>query len=110
MTSSCAGEVMAAMIFISLPQEEHREGSSKNTLAIDFAQLRRRFFESSLSSSWGVFGLAGGGRMGRGMSSLSAPVPGGGEGSGLKASAGGSLTGGASTHPTRFRNVVDTAP
>jgi hypothetical protein len=29
MTSSCPGELMAAMIFISLPQELHKQGSSK---------------------------------------------------------------------------------
>ena len=37
MTSSCAGEVMAAMIFISLPQDLHTEGR----LALDDAGWER---------------------------------------------------------------------
>jgi len=50
-TSSWAGDVVAARIFISLPHVGHRAGFSHHTRAMRRAQVRRRTLRSSLSFS-----------------------------------------------------------
>jgi len=51
MTSSWCREVRAEITLISLPQEGHKQGSSRQTLAINFTQFFRLTLANGLSSS-----------------------------------------------------------
>ena len=51
MTSSCWGEVIAAMIFIGSPQVGQSSGSESHTFLMSFAQVRLRARRNSSSSS-----------------------------------------------------------
>ena len=64
MTSSWAGELMAASNFISLPQALQRLGFSNHVRAMSFAQEYLRLWAKPFSSSPVPVGLAFGGGLG----------------------------------------------
>jgi len=104
MTSSWAGEEMAATTRMRSPQEEHSSGSESQVRAMRRAQLRLRFRTNSPSSS--RVGRRGGGVV------LGVGGEGGsdGEGDGGSERGGGWWTGGFSIQPAFLRNVVERAP